>query len=89
MVLDIMEGVGTASGEHRYPVRYWITIFSDQRGIRGKGKLELPSPETARLVGKSKLRLDLDSGTSMDLQVVALGDGPVVTVESLGKVPGY
>ena len=89
MVLDHMEGVGVVAGERRYPVRYWITIFADQRGIRGKGKLEMPSPEAARLAGTSTLTLELESGQSMDVQFTAIGDGPVVSVESRGRVPGY
>jgi hypothetical protein len=89
MVLDHMEGVGVVAGEHRYPVRYWITIFYDQRGIRGKGKLEMPSPEAVRQAGTSTLTLEMESGQSMDVQFTAVGDGPVVSVESRGKVPGY
>jgi len=90
MVLGLMEGVGTVVGEqHRFPVRFWITVFSDRRGVWGKEKVELPSLEAVKCVEGSRLALELENGQSMDVLVKSRGDDLVMSVESTGKVPGY
>ena len=90
MVLGLMEGVGTVVGEqHRFPVRFWITVFSDRRGVWGKGKMELPSLDAVKRVEGSRLALELENGQSMDVLVKSRGDDLVMSVESTGKVPGY
>jgi len=90
MVLGLMEGTGTASlREHQFPVRYWIMVFADQRGKRGKGKVEMPSMEAVCLVDNSQLTLELEGGESIDVAVVATGLGPVVEVETTGPIPGF
>lgn len=90
MILGLMEGTGIARlGEHQFPVRYWITVSIDQRGKRGKGQVEMPSMEAVRLVDRSQLTLELESGASMNISVVATAHGPVMAVESTGAIPGY
>jgi len=90
MVLGLLEGTGIASlREHQFPVRYWITIFADQRGKRGVGKVEMPSLEAVRRVENSELTVELEGGESMSVLVVATRLGPVVDVQSTGPIPGY
>jgi len=90
MILGLMEGTGIARlGEHRFPVRYWITVSIDQRGKRGRGKVEMPSMDAVHLVANSQLTLELEGTGSMNVLVVATALGPVVDVESTGPIPGY
>jgi hypothetical protein len=45
--------------------------------------------EAVRLADHSQLTLELESGASMNISVVATARGPVMAVESTGAIPGY
>jgi len=90
LVLGTLEGAGMAfAGERQFPVRYWITVFAGRGGMRGRGKIEMPTLEAVRAIGNSQFKLELENGQSITVLVTATSTGPIVDIESTGPIPGY